>query len=365
MDLPPDLRAALDEALAPYPPSALAGAVDDLSRRYRERAQPHNSDTPGTANIRETSRAPVFIRSDLDAAAYAAYRLPATYAAITAALMQARNRRPGWRPRSLLDLGAGSGAALWAAITVWPDLAQATLLERDAHMSALGQRLAQAADAGTIRGAAWRRGDMTAASDLPAGQYDLVTVGYALGELQAPQRVTLEERLWECVTTAGALAIVEPGTPSGYAHMLAARDALIAAGAVIVAPCPHDVACPMAHEAGAGGERDWCHFAQRLPRSRLHRQVKGGALAYEDEKFAYVVAARLADQPAEATLRIIPTGGRVVRHPQIRPGVITAEVCAPEGRLRHETWRKRDGVAWRMARNLRWGDALPIAATNE
>ena len=36
---------------------------------------------------------------------------------------------------------------------------------------------------------------------------------------------------------------------------------------------------------------DWCHAA-RLPRSDRHRQVKGGTLGWEDEKFSYVVAVR-------------------------------------------------------------------------
>ncbi|MEO7001440.1 MAG: small ribosomal subunit Rsm22 family protein [Ktedonobacterales bacterium] len=357
MDLPPDLRAALDETLAPYPPRALADATDDLSRRYRTSAGPR-AVAAGASAIQ--APAPSFIRSDLSAAAYAAFRLPATYAAITAALTQARNRRPNWRPQTLLDLGAGSGSALWAALTVWPDLTQATLLERDVRMIALGRRLAESASAAVIQRAQWRRGDMTALDELSAGDgYDLVTVGYALGELRAPERAALIERLWECVAPAGALALIEPGTPSGYTHILAARDALIAAGATVLAPCPHHAPCPMAATDDVGGSRDWCHFAQRLPRSRLHRQVKGGALAYEDEKFAYVVAARLPKQAEETPESLIPIGGRVVRHPQIRPGVIGVEVCAPEGMLRHATYSKRDRAAWHMARNVRWGDALP------
>ncbi|MGI8802059.1 MAG: small ribosomal subunit Rsm22 family protein, partial [Solirubrobacteraceae bacterium] len=48
--------------------------------------------------------------------AYAAYRAPATYAAVAAALTQVRLLRPEWRPRTLLDLGAGPGVAAWAAL---------------------------------------------------------------------------------------------------------------------------------------------------------------------------------------------------------------------------------------------------------
>ena len=37
---------------------------------------------------------------------------------------------------------------------------------------------------------------------------------------------------------------------------------------------------------------DWCHFTQRLQRSRAHKQVKGAEVPFEDEKFAYVALTR-------------------------------------------------------------------------
>ena len=60
------------------------------------------------------------------------------------------------------------------------------------------------------------------------------------------------------------LLIIEPGTPAGYARMIALRSQLIASGAHVAAPCPHQAPCPLATP-------DWCHFAQRLPRSRAHK----------------------------------------------------------------------------------------------
>ncbi len=99
--------------------------------------------------------------------------------------------------------------------------------------------------------------------------------------------------------------IVEPGTPDGYARMIEARDRLIAAGFHVAAPCPHSAACPIVPGT------DWCHFSARVSRSSLHRQIKGGTLAYEDEKFSYVAATRRPVTPAPA---------RVVRKPQIRKG---------------------------------------------
>ncbi len=85
--------------------------------------------------------------------------------------------------------------------------------------------------------------------------------------------------------TNDTLLIVEPGTPSGYQRILDARAQLIKNGAHVIAPCPHDDACPLV-------KPDWCHFSQRLQRSRVHKQLKSAELPYEDEKFIYVALSR-------------------------------------------------------------------------
>src|SRR5262249_36771210 len=86
---------------------------------------------------------------------------------------------------------------------------------------------------------------------------DLLVASYFIGELGEAERRELAELLW--TKTRDTLLIVEPGTPAGYARIIAARGQLIAAGAHVLAPCPHDAPCPLQSP-------DWCHFAQRLPR---------------------------------------------------------------------------------------------------
>ena len=118
--------------------------------------------------------------------------------------------------------------------------------------------------------------------------------------------------------TSGALVVVEPGTPAGFARIRAVRDWLRAAGAIIAAPCPHDDACPMAGS-------DWCHFAVRLDCSRAHRQSKHAALGWEDEKFAYVVALR------DAALLRARAEARVIRRPRKETGHVRLALCAAGG----------------------------------
>jgi ribosomal protein RSM22 (predicted rRNA methylase) len=328
MDLPNELRLGLDTALRGAGQAELRAAAAALSERYRA----------GHGAAGGSPEAGGYIRSPTDAAAYAAYRMPATYAAVAAAMGAMAARLPGWSPRSLLDAGAGLGAALWAATETWEDLGGAELIEAGPAMLALGRMLAARSSSPAMAAAIWRPDDLT----LPwrAERHDLATATYVLGELPEAARATLVDQLW--AHSGHALLLVEPGTPQGWAIIRAARERLRAAGAVIIAPCPHQGACPLADD-------DWCHFAQRLARSKAQRAVKGADLGYEDEKFSYMAVAR-----APGT----PIGARVLRRPLARPGRIELALCTPEG-LRRKIVTRADHERWRMARDAEWGDALP------
>jgi ribosomal protein RSM22 (predicted rRNA methylase) len=139
---------------------------------------------------------------------------------------------------------------------------------------------------------------------------------------------------------------VEPGTPDGFARVLAARDVLRAAGLHIAAPCPHQADCPL-----ASAPPDWCHFASRVNRSPLHRRLKDADLGHEDEKFAYVIA---TDAPVPAA------PARVLRHPQKRKGLVTLQLCTPDDGVRQALVSKRQGADYRAARDVAWGDAWPL-----
>lgn len=313
------LRAAIGEVLAGVPVRRLGAASEQLTERYRG---PRSDVRP--------------VRHDVDAEAYVAARLPATFTALTYVFAATADLRPDYTPASQLDLGAGTGAAAWAAAAIWPDLAEVSLLDRDPAMIDLGRRL-RTADPRPARSSwQWDRSDLTVAHLAPR---DLVTVSYVLGEVMDAQRVPLARAAWEA--TRGVLAVVEPGTPAGFGVIREIRAALCADGAQLLAPCPHDRACPMAGS-------DWCHFSARVQRSALHRQVKGGELSYEDEKFSYVVFTR---QPARRA------AARVLRHPRRPPRRIEFAACTDTG-LRTVRVTKSD-PGYRAAKKLGWGSALP------
>jgi ribosomal protein RSM22 (predicted rRNA methylase) len=188
-----------------------------------------------------------------------------------------------------------------------------------------------------LTGAAWTLARWPA--ELPAA--DLVTMAYFLGELPAAEQVAVVEA---AAAGAPAVAVVEAGTPAGFRDLVRAREALVRTGLRVVAPCPHDLACPWAEGP------DWCHFAARLPRSARHRQVKGGTLGWEDEKFSYVVAVRDGGTRAE---------GRIVRHPYQRKGMVELTVCGADPGVRRVIVSKRRGADYKAARDAGWGDPWP------
>lgn len=331
VELPPALAEAVDTLLADASPRDLARASADLTARYREK-RPRG--------------APV-ARSQADLLAYVAVRLPATYAAVSAALDAVHEQRPGWQPRSALDLGAGPGTALWSAAAHWATLEQAVAVEAEPRMLALGRQLAQAATHPAVRTASWTQADVTGVSagqlaDL-GGPFELVVLAYVLGELPPARLAEAVARAAEATAPGGLMLIVEPGTPEGYTRTIEARTRLLSlseeSGRHVTAPCPHDAPCPIP-------ENDWCHFSVRLSRTAGHRMAKGGALGYEDEKFAYVAVTNGPTAQAPA---------RIIRHPQTRPRLIQLELCTPGG-LVSRTVTKSDREGFRAARKAAWGD---------
>jgi ribosomal protein RSM22 (predicted rRNA methylase) len=331
------LTAAVQAALTGARTGSLGASVQRLMAAYR---------------AGEVPPAPV-ITSRIDAAAYAAYRMPATAAATAAALREMRLSLPGWAPSSLIDFGAGTGGSAWAVASDLPSIEAITLLEQSPDAIKLGTAIFAQAESDVLRSASWRSwrlgeidGGEPGAPEAGLPAADLATACYVLGELTPAQQAALT-RL--AASAAPAVVLVEPGTPAGHRRILAARALLLSAGYQVAAPCPHELHCPL----DVGG--DWCHFGARLQRSAMHRQAKGAELAYEDEKFSYVAAIRPHAGSTEAGRPDLP-GGRVVRRPQQRKGLVMLDLCRADGRSSRELVSKSKGESYRRARKTAWGD---------
>jgi ribosomal protein RSM22 (predicted rRNA methylase) len=332
LDLPAERREQIEELFVGVSRSELAETASALSTRYRRQ-------------LDEPRRRPL-TSSELDVLAYVAARLPATFAAVASVLRELQVRIPDFEPRSMLDVGAGPGTASWAAHEVWPDLVESTLLERDPRFVEVGERLAPASSDGS-RAWSWHQVDVGAPDaswDSWPGS-DLVVVSYLTTELSAVSAERVVDRAWDA--TVGALVVVEPGTPAGFRRILEVRELLLALGATVVAPCPHEGPCPL-----AGPEDDWCHFSQRLARSRLHREVKRATAPFEEERYCYLAVSRSSDDR-----RV----DRVLAPPKVSKGSVVLDLCRADGRERR-TVSRSDRPAYSAARKLRWGSGLEPSA---
>jgi ribosomal protein RSM22 (predicted rRNA methylase) len=393
------LTAAVQAGLAGVGIPSLSAGVQRLMTAYRSG---------------EVPAAPV-MAARADAAAYAAYRMPATVAATSQTLRQLAQSLAGWAPRTLVDFGAGTGGAAWAVANELPSVESMTLLEQSADAIRLGKAILAAADVPVLHAATWHPWQLPAngaspsaapaparaapapapapaapapapavpapapapaapapapavPAPAPAAPAPAPAVPAPAPAAPAPapaaDLATAAYVLGEltpaqqsalvalAARAAPAVLLVEPGTPAGHRRILAARMQLLAAGYVVAAPCPHQLDCPLAVPG------DWCHFGARLQRSAMHRQAKGVELSYEDEKYSYVAAIR---PDGLAGMAVAAPDGRIVRRPQQRKGLVMLSLCARDGTIGRDLVSKSKGEIYRQARKISWGDRWPPA----
>lgn len=320
MDLPNNLKAAVERKAEGLSSSRLARSAEAITDMYRT----------------ESGQGKRLVKDDLDVLTYAIVRMPATYGAVSSALSAALCRTAS-PIKTVLDVGAGTGTATWAAVELLDEMEEITCLEREPSMLRFGQSLmTEETFASRVR---WVNADMC--SFRPDTTYDLVIASYSLNELSAEARRTVVETLWNC--TNQVLLIVEPGTPVAFSQLRQSREQLLALGGFVAAPCPHSGPCPLSGE-------DWCHFSCRVARSRLHKQLKKGDVPYEDEKYAYLAMTR--SKP-------VPGGMRVLRHPQVESGRITLRLCTETG-IETKVVTKRQKDEFKIARKAKCGDCISL-----
>jgi len=322
MQLPAELRAATAQALEGVSRTELARRAERMSELYRGGGM-----------------SAAAVRDETDALAYAVSRMPATFAAVRNVFARLQERCPEFDPRSMLDLGAGPGTASWAASEAWPAIETVTQVDSNPGLTTLGAKLAEASLSRALRTARRESADL-AKQDFPGLGADLVILAYTVGEIAPHASIGALGAAWSACSEA--LVIVEPGTPKGFEGILRARDLLLGEGARIVAPCPHERACPLAAP-------DWCHFAQRVARTRDHMLLKSAELPWEDEKFSYIIAVR-------EDVFTAPEKGRILAQPEAGKAAVQVKLCKRDGTAALVQIARRDAHAFKQARKKNWGD---------
>lgn len=325
MHLPEELKLAIEEIVKGKKIPHISQAREELTERYKA----SNSSSE-------------FITSDRQREAYIVSRMPATYAVVKRVMEEIAARAPEIKPKTLLDLGAGPGTVAWAVAQIFSDMDKATLIEKDRDFISIGKTLAARGSQKILNHLQWNLQNLETLSELK--NHDLLVLSYAIGELKPEAISPLIEKCWNA--TNQLLVIIEPGTPAGFERIRSVRSQLIALGGNMIAPCPHMLSCPMTGD-------NWCHFSERLARTSLHRQIKGGELGYEDEKYSYVAFCKNPIPLIE---------NRVLRHPLKRSGHVVLYLCVKEWGLKQEVVSKRNPELYRQAKNVDWGDPFPCKA---
>lgn len=329
MELPNYLKNASEKLIEGMNINAMSQSARELSRRYME----------------ESGQGKSLLNRDEEAAVYSLMRMPATFSAVSFALEKVCEMSD-FVPRSLLDAGAGTGGATFAANEFFA-LDSITCLEREPAMENIGKKLFSFGEDKAIREARYIRADLveeaTKAND-NSKKYvsDLVISSYVLNEMSMEDRMKVVKWLWD--NAEKMLVIIEPGTPVGFANIRRIRDFLMEQGAYVCAPCPHMENCPVTGD-------DWCHFTVRVQRGKIHKMLKNADVPYEDEKFSYIAFSR---EPLK-----MDKCGRIMRHPITLKGRMELSLCTSDG-IYTKTVTKNDNEAYKCAKKADCGDIYPF-----
>lgn len=247
------------------------------------------------------------------------------------------------------DLGAGPLTLVQALWLSRPDLRRKKLrfvcVDRSRRALEVGARLFTGLAGFDPTGEAgpWRvrlvRGEFWQGLTEGASLVAMVNVA---NEMSGAGREPLAERmerlagqLADSLDPGGRLLLVEPGTRLGWRCLEGMRRAFVEMGLGLLAPCPHDNACPLTESQG----RAWCHFTTRpddapswlvglsdragLAKERLSLSfllVRAGEVAAVPGAARVVSSAfALTDVPGSAVYACTATGLLVLCAPDRRP----------------------------------------------
>ena len=317
MKIPELLENAIEEKIKNVKLAELKQCANNLSEKYMK--QERTGDT--------------LLNTEIEALAYAIMRMPATYGAVYTALKNTLERIDS-NIQSVLDIGAGTGAATWA-ISDLLEPNDIRCLEREPVMLEQGKAFMKQNP--NLRDVSWEYADIV--KDNLDVRADLVVTSYMLNEIRPEERNNVIHKLIE--SSNQIILIVEPGTPEGFKNIKEVQKIAIENGLHIVAPCTFQGICPLPDD-------DWCHSIVRMERTKLHKLLKDAELSYEDEKFSYIVISKE---------KCDNSGIRILRHPIIEKGKITLKVCH-NGNIEKMVVTKKDKELFKNVKKKKCGDNI-------
>ena len=212
---------------------------------------------------------------------------------------------------SVVDFGGGPGTFLFA-ISKFKTLNKYTNVERsDSFIGIMNVLVEEFLSSSTTH----THVDSISCNYLKLGSQDIPTSDLCVFSYTLCERENSPVCLSDLVEHSNMVLIIEPGTPSGFKNIIQARDKLIEKGFGTIAPCTvSNGFCPL-----RDSESDWCHFVERVDRSRIQRHLKNGVLGYEYEKYSYLL---MSKNPIHSD------GKRIISRPNYTKHSISFDICS-------------------------------------
>ncbi|PCH34122.1 Rsm22-domain-containing protein [Wolfiporia cocos MD-104 SS10] len=317
--LPLELRQTIDRLIAGSDKHALHATA---TRLFSHDAEEGKEEWDTSYSVHYRSRKKATRHAEGDATAFASIALPSHYAAIYAVLDHLKRRLdPEWTVERVIDWGSGTGSGLWASSHSFqirdgshvknedPLLSRSALrsytaIDKREGLVSIGKRLVQDIHSGDLK-IVWQKAfHEDDKINLANSEGSLALSAFMLSTLPTPvARKTLVKEMWE--SGAGVIVLIDHNTTAGFECIAEAREYLLrlgkkekedpsaehldVRGSHVVAPCPHDGACPLYHP---GASKLVCSFSQRLQRPDFVRKTKHSGRGYEDTGYSYVVIRR-------------------------------------------------------------------------
>ncbi|KAL5535734.1 RSM22 [Sanghuangporus sanghuang] len=356
--------------------------------------------------------------AERDGTAFASVALPAHYSVVYAVLDNIKHRLgEEWKVRSVIDWGSAVGSGFWASMHAFqetsdeeeavpkPDalLSQSTIssylgIERRDALTSMAKKLIEGSDTAhtTVR---WRKGYPEAEQAERTEDGDILALSaFYLSSLQnSVAKKDLIKQMWS--SGANVIVLIDHDTSAGFISIAEAREQLLrlgrkelqdpalqhdpASGCHVVAPCPHDGACPLLN---SGKSNLQCSFSQRLQRPAFLRRTKHVRAGHEDIGYSYVAIRRgkrpslhqtsatdgalhqsepVGEDPVDRIRLEAYDWPRMVFPPLKRSGHVIIDGCTLEGKIMRMTIPRSQGKQpYYDARKSSWGDIFPHKPKN-
>lgn len=197
------------------------------------------------------------------ARSYALYYAPVNSAKILHVFKNIINS--DFHPKSLLDFGSGPGTSTLAALNLYPNLQDVTLVEHAKGMRNVAELLIKP----NVK-------NFTQIEKIPDSdqKYDLIVCANSINEIPINKREELLFQLIDKLEAEGFFIILEPGNLKITRELMTLKDNLVSTvfnrfkNLSIYYPCTHHNPCQLLNN-----KNEWCHTEINYQRSETIRRI--------------------------------------------------------------------------------------------